>query len=55
MRIFGFLQVRNESMSGHLERFLEVNGPLFDKLFAIDDASSDDTVSKLKHFGANVI
>jgi hypothetical protein len=55
VRIFGFLQVRNESSSGHLARFLEINGPLFDKLFAIDDASSDDTVSKLKHFGANVI
>ncbi len=55
MKIFGFLQVRNESISGHLERFLELNGPLFDQLFAIDDASSDDTVTRLKEFGAFVI
>lgn len=43
MKIIGFLQVRNEIESGHLERFLELNGPLFDALFVYDDFSDDGT------------
>lgn len=55
LRIFGFLQVRNEVASGHLERFLEENSSLFDRLFALDDGSSDQTPEILKGAGAEVI
>lgn len=55
MRIFGFLQVRNEVKTGHLERFLNLNGDLWDTLFAIDDASTDSTVELLELYGAKVV
>lgn len=55
MRIVGFLQVRNEVASGHLQRFLELNSTLFDDLYAIDDASEDETVSVLRSSGALVL
>jgi glycosyltransferase involved in cell wall biosynthesis len=43
MKIIGFLQVRNEIGSGHLERFLRINGPLLDAVFVYDDFSDDGT------------
>lgn len=43
MKIIGFLQVRNELSSGHLQRFIERNLELFDKLYVYDDASTDGT------------
>lgn len=55
MKIFGFLQVRNEVASGHLERFLKENSKLFDHLFALDDGSSDQTPQLLEAAGAHVI
>ena len=55
MKIFGFLQVRNEVESGHLARFLSVNADLWDVLFAIDDGSTDSTVEVLESHGATVI
>lgn len=51
----GFLQVRNEVRSGHLKRYLDHNSELFDKLYAIDDASDDETVEVLLAAGAVVI
>lgn len=54
-RIVGFLQARNEVESGHLERFLAVNGELFDHLYVYDDASDDGTADRLEEFGATVI
>jgi len=41
MKVIGFLQVRNEVSTGHLERFIERNLELFDKLYVFDDASTD--------------
>lgn len=55
MRIFGFLQVKDEVETGHLYRFLRENALLFDILFAIDDGSTDETVKVLEDFGANVV
>lgn len=55
MRIFGFLQIRNEVQTGHLERFLALNSDLWDVLFAIDDASTDSTVELLEQSGAKVV
>jgi hypothetical protein len=43
MKIIGFLQVRNEVSTGHLQRFIERNLELFDKLYVYDDASTDGT------------
>lgn len=48
MKITGFLQVRNELITGHLARFLEFNSDLFDYLVAFDDASTDGTTNFLK-------
>ena len=48
MKITGFLQVRNELITGHLERFLGFNSELFDYLVAFDDASTDKTAEFLK-------
>jgi hypothetical protein len=48
MKITGFLQVRNELITGHLDRFLKFNSELFDYLVAFDDASTDDTAKFLK-------
>lgn len=55
MRIVGFLQVRNEVSTGHLERFLKLNMELLDSLYVIDDASDDGTVKALEAVGAHVI
>ena len=55
MRIVGFLQVRNEIDSGHLQRFLDVNSELVDHLYAYDDASDDGTYERLSSEGATVI
>ncbi len=55
MKIYGFLQVRNEISTGHLERFLLWNSGLFDHLYAIDDASTDRTVEMLESHGATVL
>lgn len=55
MKIYGFLQVRNEVSSGHLERFLKHNSELFDALYAIDDASEDGTQETLVAQGAIVL
>lgn len=43
MDIVGFLQVRNEVGTGHLNRFIQYNLELFDKLYVYDDASTDGT------------
>lgn len=43
MKIIGFLQVRNEVSTGHLQRFIERNLELFDKLYVYDDGSTDGT------------
>lgn len=43
MDIIGFLQIRNEVSTGHLERFIKRNLELFDKLYVYDDASTDGT------------
>lgn len=48
MKIIGFLQVRNEIVSGHLSRFIERNLELFDKLYVYDDASDDGTPDRLE-------
>lgn len=55
MKITAILQNRNESVSGHLDRFLLWNKTLFDHLIAYDDFSNDDSVNKLEQFGATVI
>lgn len=53
-RIIGFLQVKNEMLSGHIQRFIEVNLPLFDHLVVYDDASTDGTCEFLERY-ANVL
>lgn len=55
LKIIGFLQVRNEMLTGHLQRFLDRNAELLDHLVAIDDSSEDETVATLIAFGATVI
>lgn len=55
MRIVGFLQIKDEVSSGHLERYLRLNGPLLDAVYAIDDASEDETASILEAHGAVVL
>ena len=55
MRIVGLLQVRNEMTTGHLERFLDVNSPLLDVIYAYDDSSTDGTFERLTDAGASVI
>lgn len=55
MKIIGFLQVRNEIASGHLERFLKVNGPLLDALFVYDDFSDDGTFELASKHATKVI
>jgi len=49
-RIFGFLIIRNEIESGHLERFLKWNKDLFDFLLVYDDASDDATAEIIEPF-----
>ena len=46
---------RNEAATGHIERFLKWNVPLFDHILVYDDASTDGTVKVLKKAGINVI
>lgn len=55
MRVVGFLQVRNEVESGHIERFLKMNLELFDALYAFDDSSDDETPDLLEAAGAVVL
>lgn len=55
MNIIGFLQIRNEIASGHLARFLELNLPLFDKLYVYDDASDDGTTELIEKHATKVI
>jgi glycosyltransferase involved in cell wall biosynthesis len=55
MIITVILQVRNEETSGHLERFLKWNKPIYDNLIAYDDCSTDESVAMLKDSGAFVI
>lgn len=55
MKIIGFLQVRNEIESGHLERFLKVNGPLLDSLFVYDDFSDDGTFELATKYATKVV
>ena len=47
-KIIGFLQVRNEIASGHLERFIKQNLPLLDCLVVYDDASDDGTAERIE-------
>jgi hypothetical protein len=49
-KIIGFLQVRNEIESGHLERFIEINVPLFDHFVVYDDASDDGTAERIEPY-----
>ena len=55
MQIIGFLQIRNEMRSGHLKRFLDINGPLFDALFVYDDFSDDGTFELITAHATKVI
>jgi len=55
MKIVGFVQIRNEIASGHLERFIELNLPLFDKLYVYDDASDDGTAELLEKQATKVV
>ena len=48
MIITGFIQVRNELQSGHLERFLTWNSELFDHIACFDDASTDGSYEFLQ-------
>lgn len=47
MDIIGFLQIRNEVSTGHLDRFIQYNLELFDKLYVYDDASTDGTAEAI--------
>ena len=49
-RIIGFLQVKNEKSSGHIQRFIDVNLPLLDYLVVYDDASTDGTCEYLEQY-----
>lgn len=55
MKIIGFLQVRNEVSSGHLQRFVERNLELFDKLYVYDDASTDGTDQAIAKYATVLI
>ncbi len=46
---------RNEAATGHIEKFLKWNVPLFDHILVYDDFSNDGTVNLLKQAGINVI
>lgn len=48
MIITGFIQMRNELQSGHLERFIEWNFDLFDHIAIFDDASTDGSFEYLQ-------
>ena len=48
MIITALLQVYNEKHSGHLERFLKWNNPLYDNFVVLDDRSTDDSVEFIK-------
>jgi glycosyltransferase involved in cell wall biosynthesis len=47
LKIIGFLQIRNEVSTGHLDRFIKHNLELFDKLYVYDDASTDGTTEAI--------
>lgn len=55
MMITALLQIYNEKQSGHLERFLKWNNPLYDKLVVLDDRSTDNTVEFIKPHAALLI
>jgi GT2 family glycosyltransferase len=48
MIITGFLQVKDELITGHLQRFFDWNGGLFDHIVALDDSSSDGSTDFLR-------
>ena len=49
-KIIGFLQVRNEIASGHLDRFIKHNLQLLDCLVVYDDASDDGTAERMEPY-----
>ena len=55
MRITLIAVCRNEANTGHIEKFLKWNVPIFDHTLIYDDASKDDTINQLKHAGIDVI
>jgi glycosyltransferase involved in cell wall biosynthesis len=46
---------RNEEESGHIQKFLKWNTPLFDNAVIYDDASTDNTVQILMESGVDLI
>ena len=48
MIITGFLQVKDELITGHLQRFFDWNEGLFDHIVALDDSSSDGSTDFLR-------
>jgi glycosyltransferase involved in cell wall biosynthesis len=55
MIITGFIQVRNELQTGHLERFFKWNSELFDHIACFDDASSDGSYEFLQEMNVGLL
>jgi hypothetical protein len=55
VQIIGFLQIRNEISTGHLDRFIQYNLELFDKLYVYDDASTDGTTEIIGKFATFIV
>lgn len=55
MIITGFIQMRNELQSGHLERFIGWNSDLFDHVAVFDDASTDGSFEYFQNKNVDLI